>query len=109
MMNHFEGLECRRLMAAGDIDPTFGTNGQVDIDLIRVTNHSLIEPAGKNQFFVFSSGLKKVDANSAPATAFGQNGQAGGGYVPPQVLIQSGGKIVGLARNVAPQEGAPRR
>jgi uncharacterized delta-60 repeat protein len=109
MTNHFEGLECRRLLAAGDIDPTFGTNGQVAIDLARLTNHSLIEPAGNNQFFVFGSGLKKVDANGAPVTAFGQNGQAIAGYVPGQVLVQSDGKIVVLARNSATQEWAVLR
>jgi uncharacterized delta-60 repeat protein len=99
MMNHFEGLECRRLLAAGDIDPTFGTNGLVGTDFVRLSNESVIQPAGSNQFFVFSGGLKEIDASGAPVTAFGQSGTAAAGYEPVQMLFQTDGKILLLARN----------
>jgi hypothetical protein len=46
-MQMLEPLEPRQLLSAGDIDPTFGTNGLVDVeDLIISYDNSAIVPAG---------------------------------------------------------------
>jgi uncharacterized delta-60 repeat protein len=91
-----EPLESRRLLSAGEIDPTFGANGKVDFpELGFPIGHSVLTPAGNGQFFLFEySGLHKINADGSTVTSFGHNGIAAEGLQPLQVVFQPNGKIL---------------
>src|SRR5262249_31660332 len=72
----FEILERRRLLAAGDLDLTFGTNGAVTVPGVSGdSDNPGVVAAGSDQFFVAGvSALHKRDADGNPVNTFGGDG-----------------------------------
>jgi uncharacterized delta-60 repeat protein len=98
-MNNLETLEPRRLLAAGELDLSFGDNG-VLTPQIDNADFAGIAPAGNNKFFVFQSGsfqssLQRIDANGATDPTFGDAGFAAlHGILPDHALLLPSSKIV---------------
>src|SRR4051812_21926329 len=96
-----EALEDRHLLAAGELDLSFGTNG-VLTPQIDNSDYQGIAPAGNDKFFVFQSGsfessLQRIDANGATDTSFGDAGFAAlHGILPDHALVLPSGKILVL-------------
>src|SRR4051812_18013147 len=100
-----EPLESRRLFAAGDLDPTFGTGGRVVAPTVPGEMIKLA-PLGGEKFLGLSrtSGetsagavLRRFNADGTPDTTFATNGTAdvfsGGGQRPVDLLVRGDGKI----------------
>jgi uncharacterized delta-60 repeat protein len=94
-----ERLERRRLLAAGDIDLTFGANGVVELENLHgaVQGHAVV-PLGDDEFFIFGdTRLWKVDADGQPIESFGDGGVATLAMGRPDYAIElPDGKILVL-------------
>src|SRR6185503_7389191 len=97
---HVESLERRRLLAAGDLDRTFGTNGALAVTEQLVgdaDNPGVVHAQGTaDEFFVAEiSTLAKVDASGSPVSTFGTNGKASLPFeFVTQTLPLANGKIM---------------
>lgn len=106
---HFESLEPRRLLAAGDLDPTFGIGGKVTTDFANGNDRAFavaIQDDGK-VIVVGTVGSSRIPDDFALArynvdgtldVSFGDDGRLtadfGGGDRARSVIIQNDGKIV---------------
>jgi uncharacterized delta-60 repeat protein len=93
-MGNIEPLEPRRLLASGDLDPTFGTGGRRSDDLgsLHDITDAVELPGGK----ILVSGatidillaeqrhymLRRYNADGTPDTTFGQGGEVLGNFFP---------------------------
>ena len=75
----FETLEQRRLLTAGDLDPTFGAGGKVLTDFPATTNDAaigaVIQPGGR-AVILTPSGLARYKSDGSPDASFGSGGTA---------------------------------
>jgi len=103
-----ERLEPRRLLSAGDLDPSFGDGGRVlrssetgaaDVvvqgdDKVLLLGNGLGGPTGRDYGFV----VDRLNPDGTPDTAFGINGRTlvsfGGSADPASIALQPDGKIV---------------
>ena len=103
-----ESLERRRLMAAGELDPTFGANGVAALPYVGFDTAAEVLPDGKilvaatehfNEIVQFA--LRRFLANGTPDATFGgvANGQPAGTPVGT-VRHVAGGATVGIPAHV---------
>ena len=96
-----ESLESRRLLSAGQLDPTFGKGGIVTDNTLPVASAIAVQSDGKvleaSQFFGHIS-LARFNADGSPDKSFGYFGRLtsdlGGVTKVADMALQSDGKIV---------------
>ena len=96
-----ESLESRRLLTAGQLDPTFGNGGVVRDVSLPVASDVVVQPDGKvveaAQFFGHIS-VARFNADGSPDKSFGYFGRltsdVGGVTKVADIALQSDGKIV---------------
>ncbi len=96
-----ESLESRRLLTAGQLDPTFGNGGVVRDVSLPVASAVVVQPDGKvveaAQFFGHIS-IARFNADGSPDKSFGYFGRltsdVGGVTKVADIALQSDGKIV---------------
>ena len=94
-----EALECRTLLSAGDLDPTFGNNGVV---LLPAAGYlafaSTVQSDGKIVIVGSNFFVERLNPDGSPDTSFGSGGiqiePFANSAVANAVAIQSNGKIV---------------
>lgn len=102
---HFEHLESRRLLAAGDLDPTFGVGGKVTTEFfhdnistqetiysVATTASGKIIAAGEGAFVV------QYNSDGSLDSTFGQKGFAAFGGRIRDLEVQSDGKILAVGQ-----------
>ena len=113
-----EKLESRRLLAAGDIDHTFGddgilaeaesTNTAIEDSVLLAGDKLLVgggKSVGDNNFGDPDYFLRRYNADGSPDTSFGTAGTVTGRFDPAvacriqEIHPTTGGKFVALARN----------
>ena len=81
-MSTLESLEPRRLLAAGDVDPTFGTAGQVELG----NNAELLIPQGGGKVLLVGADAisRRGQADFSLDTSFGSGGSTPLSFAPPE-------------------------
>lgn len=121
MKNNPEHLEPRRLFAAGDPDPAFGTAGRIVepsalnptiIDTLLQANDKLVIAGAQNSGSKRDYLLRRFNTDGSPDNSFGGDGTVTGRFDANQdaefwkIAVTSDGKIVGLAVNRTDTSGA---
>src|SRR5205814_274008 len=94
-----ESLERRRLLAAGDVDLTFGNDGFVQLpELNRGSDNPNIAATGNDHFFLTgTSRIYERDVDGNPVDSFGGDGRVDLPFESPtQIIPLSDGDILVL-------------
>src|SRR5688572_25160116 len=93
-----EFLESRTLLAAGDLDPTFGANGKVLTDFPNTNNDAVLQADGK--IVVLTGGeadhsrLARYTANGQLDGTFGSAGSIVLNYRPASLAVRTDNRLV---------------
>lgn len=97
MRQSLEGLEPRRLFAAGDVNPAFGAGGSVQIagESFAAETPGLLSVAGGKVIAVEAGLLERFNADGSLDTTFGEQGQV---VLPGSIIVDAqviaGGKLL---------------
>jgi uncharacterized delta-60 repeat protein len=91
-----ESLEARKLLAAGDLDPTFGSRGVIPLDLPAAAQpRDLDHDSGGKFLLTAGHAIRRFNPDGSLDISFADNGVLDPVFIPPtSVAVQPDGKIL---------------